>query len=296
VKGRVTPANGHRQTVTGDCMSLQKRRLGRTGVEVTTLGLGGEGILRTFGHDAAAVQLINRALDLGINYCESARAYAGSESYYGKALKERRREVFLTSKSHARDKDGALAHLRETLSNMRTDYVDLWQVHDVRTDDDVERIFGPKGAIEAFIEAKKNGLARFIGVTGHQDPPTIKRCIEKFDFDTVLLPVNPAESSYNGFLEEVIPLAIMKQMGIIGMKVYFRGFAAQLPFYNTMEPFLRFALSQPITTSVIGCDSIAQLEQNVTFAANFEQMSEIEIQDLKETVAPHARSLMFYKP
>jgi predicted aldo/keto reductase-like oxidoreductase len=284
------------KAVMGDCMSLQKRKLGRTGIEVTTLGLGGEGILRTFGQDDAAVQLINQALDLGINYCESARAYAGSESYYGKALKDRRREVFLTSKSHARDKNGASAHLRETLSNMRTDYLDLWQVHDVRTDNDVERIFGPKGAIEAFIEAKEEGLTRFIGVTGHQNPSIVKRCIEKFDFDTVLLPVNPAESSHNGFLEEVIPLANMKQMGIIGMKVYFRGFAAKLPFYDTMEPFLRFALSQPITTSVIGCDSIAQLEQNVNFAAAFKQMSEIEIQELKETVAPYARSLMFYKP
>ena len=287
---------GINKALTGHCMSLQKRKLGRTGVEVTTLGLGGEGILRTFGHDAAAVQLINHALDLGINYCESARAYAGSESYYGNALKDRRREVFLTSKSHARDKNGAAAHLRETLSNMRTDYLDLWQVHDVRTDDDVERIFGPKGAIEAFIEAKEKGLTRFIGVTGHQNASIIKRCIEKFDFDTVLLPVNPAESSHNGFLEEVIPLANMKQMGIIGMKVYFRGFAAKLPFYDTMEPFLRFALSQPITTSVIGCDSIAQLEQNVNFAADFKQMSEIETQELKETVAPYARSLMFYKP
>jgi aryl-alcohol dehydrogenase-like predicted oxidoreductase len=276
-------------------MSLQKRKLGRTGVEVTLLGLGGEGILRTFGHDAAAVQLINRALDLGINYFESARAYAGSESYYGKALKERRGEVFLTSKSHARDKNGASAHLRETLANMRTDHLDLWQVHDVRTDDDIERIFGPKGAIEAFIEAKEKGLTRFIGVTGHQDPSILKRCIERFDFDTVLLPVNAAEPSHRSFLEEVIPPAKMRQMGIIGMKVYFRGFAANVPFYDTMEPFLRFALSQPITTSVIGCDSISQLEENVNFAANFKQMSDSEMQGLRETVAPYARSLMFYK-
>jgi aryl-alcohol dehydrogenase-like predicted oxidoreductase len=277
-------------------MSLQKRKLGRTGVEVTVLGLGGEGILRTFGHDAAAARLINQAIDLGINYCESARAYAGSESYYGNALQERRREVFLTSKSHARDKNGASAHLRETLANMRTDYLDLWQVHDVRTDNDVERIFGPKGAIEAFIEAKEKGLTRFIGVTGHENPSIIKRCIEEFDFDTVLLPVNPAEPSHRSFLEGVIPLAKMKQMGIIGMKVYFRGFAAKLPFYDTMEPFLRFALSQPITTAVIGCDSIAQLEENVNFVANFKQMLDSEIQEIKETVAPYARSLMFYKP
>ncbi len=277
-------------------MSLPKRKLGKTGAEVTILGLGGEGILRTFGHDAAAAQLINRAIDLGINYCESARAYAGSESYYGLALNERRREIFLTSKSHARDKNGALAHLQETLTNMRTDYLDLWQVHDVRTDDDIEKIFGPGGAIEAFIEAKEKGLTRFIGVTGHQDPVIIKRCIEMFDFDTVLLPVNPAEPSYKSFLEEVVPVANRKQMGIIGMKVYFRGFAAKLPSYSTMGPFLRFALSQPITTAVIGCDSIEQLEENITFASSFGPMSDEEIQTLTDSVAPYARSLMYYKP
>lgn len=277
-------------------MSLQKRKLGKTGAEVTILGLGGEGILRTFGHDAAAAQLINRAIDLGINYCESARAYAGSESYYGLALKERRREIFLTSKSHARDKNGALSHLQETLTNMRTDYLDLWQVHDVRTDDDVERIFGPGGAIEAFIEGKEKGLTRFIGVTGHQDPAIIRRSIELFDFDTVLLPVNAAEPSYKSFLQEVVPAANDKQMGIIGMKVYFRGFAAKLPSYSTMEPFLGFALSQAITTAVIGCDSIAQLEENIAFASSFSRMSDAEIQSVTDSVAPYARSLMYYKP
>lgn len=277
-------------------MSLLKRKLGKTGVEVTILGLGGEGILRTFGQDVAAAQLINRAIDLGINYCESARAYAGSELYYGLALNGRRSEIFLTSKSHARDKNGALAHLRETLSNMRTDYLDLWQAHDVRTDDDIEKIFGPGGAIEAFIEAKEKGLTRFIGVTGHQDPVIIRRCIEMFDFDTVLLPVNAAEPSYKSFLEEVVPIANRKQMGIIGMKVYFRGFAAKLPSYSTMGPFLRFALSQPIATAVIGCDSIAQLDENVTFASSFSPMSGTEIQELTDSVEPYARSLMYYKP
>lgn len=277
-------------------MSLPKRKLGKTGAEVTILGLGGEGILRTFGQDAAAAQLINRAIDLGINYCESARAYAGSELYYGLALNGRRSEIFLTSKSHARDKNGASAHLRETLSNMRTDYLDLWQAHDVRTDDDIEKIFGPGGAIEAFIEAKEKGLTRFIGVTGHQDPVIIRRCIEMFDFDTVLLPVNAAEPSYKSFLEEVVPIANRKQMGIIGMKVYFRGFAAKLPSYSTMEPFLRFALSQPITTAVVGCDSIAQLDENVTLASSFSPMSGTEIQALTDSVEPYARSLMYYKP
>src|ERR1039457_6914433 len=101
-----------------------------------------------------AYDLINRALDLGITYYESARAYDGSESYYGKALLERRSEIFLTSKSHARDKAGALAHLHDTLRNMKTDHLDLWQVHDIRTGNDIEEIFSPSGAIAAFVEAR----------------------------------------------------------------------------------------------------------------------------------------------
>jgi len=277
-------------------MTIPKRILGRTGQEVTILGLGGEGVLRTVGQDKEAYGLINGALDLGITYCESARAYSGSESYYGKALKERRKDIFLTSKSHARDRQGALAHLNETLTNMRTDHLDLWQVHDVREEEEIAEIFGPGGAIEAFTEAKQQGKTRFIGVTGHHDPSIIRKCIERFDFDTVLMPVNPGEPQYQSFLSGVLPLAQEKNMGIIGMKVYFRGFASKLPGYTTMEPFLRFALSQPVTNVVIGCDDLAQLEQNAAFARAFEPMTSVEQQRLIGDTAPFARKLMYYKP
>lgn len=277
-------------------MELQKRKLGKTGVHVTVLGLGGEGALRTYGMDEAAYRLINEAIDLGVNYCESARAYSGSESYYGLALKERRKDIFLTSKSHARDKKGALEHLRVTLKNMKTDYLDLWQVHDVRTEEDIEEIFGPQGAIEAFDEAKQRGLARFLGVTGHQDPEIIAACMEKYDFDTVLLPVNPAEPRYKSFLETVLPLANRKQMGVIGMKVYFRGLAQQLPGYSGMKPFLHFALSQSVSAVVIGCDSVHQLRQNVEYARAFSPMSAQELDQMTQSLAPFARQLMYYKP
>jgi aryl-alcohol dehydrogenase-like predicted oxidoreductase len=277
-------------------MTIPTRILGRTGQKVTVLGLGGEGVLRTFGQDKDASALINRALDLGITYCESARAYSGSESYYGKALRERRKDIFLTSKSHSRDKKGALAHLHETLTNMKTDHLDLWQVHDVREEEDIAGIFGPGGAIEAFALAKEQGKTRFIGVTGHHDPSIIRKCIEQFDFDTVLMPVNPAEQKYKSFIENVLPLAREKNMGIIGMKVYLRGLASRLPWYTTMAPFLRFALSQPVTNVVIGCDGIAQLEQNVGFARSFEPMTRGEQQALISEVSPFARQLMYYKP
>jgi aryl-alcohol dehydrogenase-like predicted oxidoreductase len=277
-------------------MDMEKRLLGRTGVEATILGLGGEGVLRTFGHGREAQRVINRALDLGIAYCESARAYAGSEEYYGQALGERRKDIFLTSKSHARDRKGAEAHLAATLRNMKTDYLDLWQVHDVRTEEDLEEIFGPRGAIEAFSSARQKGLVRFVGVTGHHDPDIITRCLELFPFDTVLLPVNPAEAISRGFLETVVPTAVQKHMGIIAMKVYLRGLAGRLPWYAGMEPFFRFALSQPVTLAVIGADTVEQLDENVAYARRFEPMAPDEQEALVRAVSPYARQLMYYKP
>lgn len=277
-------------------MNIPFRILGRTGVTVTCIGLGGEGVLRTFNREKEAYDLINRAIDLGINYFESARAYAGSESYYGKALRDRRKGIFLTSKSHARDKHGAMAHLQETLKMMHTDHLDLWQVHDMRTEDDIREVFGPGGAMESFLQAREKGMARFIGVSGHHDPAVLRKCIEIADFDTVLMPVNPAEAHYKSFIKSVLPVAEQKRMGIVAMKVYFRGFAARIPWYESMEPFLHFALSHPVSTAVIGCDSIQQLEENVGFASRVTPMSEEKRDQMLKDIGPYARQLMYYKP
>ncbi len=274
---------------------MEKRRLGKTGFDTTIMGLGGEGILRSSGLDKQAYKLINKALDLGINYFESARAYEGSEEYYGKALRERRKDIFLAGKSHARTKEGALDHLHETLRNMKTDHLDLWQIHDVRNDKEIEEIFSPGGAIDAFIEAREKGLTRFIGITGHQDPLVIRQCLLRFDFDTVLMPVNPAEPSYKSFLEEVMPLAIEKGMGVMGMKIYLHGFVSKLSFYTSMESFFRYALSQSIATAVIGCDNLEQLEENVYFVRSFKPMDWEEQDGFVEAIAPFARELMYYK-
>lgn len=274
---------------------MEKRRLGKTGFDTTIMGLGGEGILRSSGLDKQAYKLINKALDLGINYFESARAYEGSEEYYGKALRERRKDIFLAGKSHARTKEGALDHLHETLRNMKTDHLDLWQIHDVRNDKEIEEIFSPGGALDAFIEAREKGLTRFIGITGHQDPLVIRQCLLRFDFDTVLMPVNPAEPSYKSFLEEVMPLAIEKGMGVMGMKIYLHGFVSKLSFYTSMESFFRYALSQSIATAVIGCDNLEQLEENVYFVRSFKPMDWEEQDGFVEAIAPFARELMYYK-
>ncbi|HVO67202.1 MAG TPA: aldo/keto reductase [Syntrophales bacterium] len=275
---------------------IQKRRLGKTDVDVTILGLGGEGVLRTYGHEREAYELINRAIDLGINYYDSAKAYAGCESYHGKALGERRKDIFLAGKSHARDKKGALEHLHDTLKTIKIDHLDLWQMHDMRTKEDIEEVCGPDGALEAFREAKEKGLVRFIGVTGHENPSILRRCIELADFDTVLMPVNPAEPHYRSFITDLLPYALQKGMGIISMKVYFRGLVSRFPGVDSAEPFYRFALSHPVTTAIIGCDTIEQLEENVSCARSFSPLTDKEMDSLINFVAPYARQLMYYKP
>jgi aryl-alcohol dehydrogenase-like predicted oxidoreductase len=275
---------------------IPKRRLGKTNVDVTILGLGGEGVLRTHGHEREAYALINRAIDLGINYFDSAKAYAGCESYHGKALGELRKDIFLAGKSHARDRKGALAHLTDTLKTIKTDHLDLWQMHYMRTEADIDAVTARGGALEAFREAKEKGLARFIGVTGHEDPSILRRCIEIADFDTVLMPVNPAEPHFRSFITNLLPYALQKDMGIIAMKVYFRGIVMQIPGIDSVEPFYRFALSHPITTAIIGCDRIAQLEENVRLARSFVPLKEKEMGSLINIVAPYAGDLMYYKP
>ena len=274
---------------------LPKRPLGKTGVEVTILGLGGEGILRTFGQEGEAVSIIQRAIDLGITYFESARAYSGSESYYGMALKERRKDIFLASKSHERTGDGALKHLETTLSMMKTDYLDLWMIHDVRTAKDLDVIFGPKGAIKAFEAAKRNKLARFIGISGHRNPTIISRALDLFPFDTVLMPVNPAEPHYWSFLSEVLPKAQGKGMGILGMKTLSRGVCIKIFGVESVENFFRFALTQPISTAVVGCETIVQLEMNIRIARSFQPMPIKEQEILLNRVKSYARELMYYK-
>ncbi len=261
---------------------LPKRPLGKTGAEVTILGLGGEGILRTYGHEKEAVSLIHRAIDLGITYFESARAYSGSESYYGLALMERRKDIFLSSKSHERTAEGALRHLETTLQTMKTNYLDLWMIHDVRATQDLDLIFGPNGASKAFETAKRNNLVRFIGISGHRNPTILSRALDLFPF-------------YWSFLHDVLPKAQGKGMGILGMKTLSRGIVIKIFGAESIESFLRFALTQPISTAVVGCESIAQLEMNVRIAQSFQPMPKKDQDILLNKVKSYARELMYYK-
>lgn len=275
-------------------MTLPMSMLGSTGVSVTRLGLGGEGVPRTFGYEAEAQTVIEAAFAGGIRYFESARAYSGSEAYLGRGLAGRRQEVFLTSKSHGRSRREAENHLAVTLRHLDTDYLDLWQVHDVRTAGDLAALTAPGGALEAFRWAKERGYARFIGVTGHHDPGILRRALDLFPFDTVLLPVNPAEPADRSFL----PLAReakMRGLGVIGMKVLARGLVEQLGVARIRD-FVHYALSQPVDVVVIGADDVSQVQELLAAARDFTPMPPEEQRRLEEKVRPFARGLMYYKP
>jgi len=275
--------------------TFPKSPLGKTGEQISILGLGGEGLLRSFNREKEAVSLIHRAIDLGITYFESARAYAGSESYYGMALGERRKEIFLASKSHERTAEGILKHLETTLTNMKTDFLDLWMVHDVRSINDLDLLFGPKGAVKAFEVAQRNKLVKWIGISGHRNPTILSRAIDLFPFDTVLMPINPAECHYRPFLDEILPKAQKKGMGILGMKVFSRGVCFKIFESEPAEKFLRFALAQPISAVVVGCETIEQLEMNARIARSFQPMTKKEQEIIINKVKYYARELTYYK-
>jgi aryl-alcohol dehydrogenase-like predicted oxidoreductase len=279
-----------------DSARLPVRRLGNTGVDASIFGLGGEGVLRTFGYENQARDVITTALREGVTYFDSARAYAGSEQYYGAALGAARDNIFLTSKAHDRSKRGALAMLDQTLSNMRVSHLDLWQLHDLRTWEELEEIGEPGGAYEAFMEAKRAGKTRFIGVTGHHDPAVLRSAIERYRFDTVLIPVNPCEAHAEPFAHIVGARAMELGMGVIGMKVLARGLLTNIADAPSVQELFRYALSQPIHVAIIGCDSVEQVRENAAAARRFSSMEQHDQRALEDRLQSHAETMLYYRP
>lgn len=278
--------------------SIPAAIFGANGPEVTRVGLGGEGVLRTHGRTEAATEVIRAALDAGIAYCDCARAYADSEKYYGAvyaAEPERRENVFQASKSAARDRDGALRDLEETLARMRTDRLDLWQIHDVRTEDDLRAISGKGGALEAFVSAREAGTVKHIGVTGHHDPSILTRAVEEWPVDSVLLPVNPVEAVIGGFLDQTLLAARERGIAVIGMKILGAGHYV-LPRYEvTAELLIRFAFSFPVDVAIVGCASTAEVEELVRAGRASAPLPEDERNRLLALFRPYARKMAFYR-
>jgi aryl-alcohol dehydrogenase-like predicted oxidoreductase len=277
--------------------AIPRRPLGRTGCEVTQFGLGGEGVLRTHGRMAEAIAVIHRALDLGVTYCDTAPAYASSLDYYGAALGERRKQVFLASKTHDRTRDGSLRLLDESLKRLRTDHLDLWQLHDLRTLNDLDAIFGPRGALEALVQARSEGRIRFLGITGHHDPAILLEAMRRFDFDTVLVALNAADVHRLSFVQTVLAEAARRRMGVIGMKVYaagalFRAGSARLDPAQAMG----YVLSLPgLSTAIIGCSSPAEVDENARIARAFTLFDATTMSALEARSRSQAPLLASYK-
>jgi predicted aldo/keto reductase-like oxidoreductase len=277
---------------------IDTRIFGNTRQKVTLTGLGGEGVLRTHGRISEARGVIKEAIAQGINYFDSARVYDDSELYYGyiwKEVPEIRASVFQSSKSASRDKRTAKADLEKSLERLQTDYLDLWQIHDVRTPQDLSLISGPGGALEAFVEAKSAGKVRFIGITGHHDPRILTQAVREWPLDAVMLPVNPVEEILGGFLTATLPEARKKGMAVIGMKVL--GAAHFLLPRNqiTAEALVRYALSFDIDVAIVGCSTPAQVKSLAEIGRMAKPLAEKEKRHLLSVFKPIARRLAYYR-
>jgi aryl-alcohol dehydrogenase-like predicted oxidoreductase len=274
---------------------LPRRPLGQTGYAATLFGLGGEGVLRTHGRTAEAIRVIHRALDQGVNYCDTAPAYASSMDYYGAALGERRHEVFLASKTHERTRDGSLRLLEDSLRRLRTDHLDLWQLHDLRTMTELNRIFAKGGALEALVQAREEGRVRFLGLTGHHDPAILLEGMQRFAFDTVLVALNAADVHRLPFISTVVAEAARRGMGVIGMKVYAQG-ALLDQGGLTADEAMGYVLSLPgVSTAIIGCSTPAEVDTNARIARQFSAISTLRQRELEARTRRQAATFLSYK-
>jgi uncharacterized protein len=266
--------------------AVPKKSLGRTGVQVSTLGLGGYH-LGSVSTDQAASEIVAKALDHGIDFLDNAWEYHDglSEERMGRALKGKRQNAFLMSKvcTHGRDKKVAMRMLEESLRRLQTDHLDLWQIHEVIYENDPEMIFAPGGAAEALLDAKKQGKVRFVGFTGHKDPEIHLRMLDHdFPFDTVQMPLNCFDATFRSFETRVLPEATRRGIAVLGMKSL--GGSGEMVRHGgiTAQQGLRYAMSLPVATTISGIDSMEVLDQNLAVATNFQPFTAAELKELRD--------------
>ena len=295
---------------------MPTRNLGRTGHKVGIFSLGGQAAVEQPNNEAVAVPIVEKAIDLGVNYIDTAAAYGGtdrwSQRYIGQVMKRRRKEVFLASKTNDRTRDGSLRLLEESLRLLNTDHLDLWQLHNCARMEQIEQIFAPGGAIEAMRKARDEKMVRFCGITGHADPEVLIEGLKRFEFDTILLALNAADPHHLSFATNLLPMAVEKQVGIIGMKIPARGrllstwtpppLDQQRPEEKPARPgtlsireAMYYTLSLPVSTVIIGCDSVAQVEENVRLAREFTPLSAAQMAALTSKSEPVAKQALFFR-
>ena len=261
---------------------IPRRILGSTNVEVSAMGLGGYH-LGAMKSKREAVRIVQAAVDEGITFMDNAWEYhdGESETLMGKALAEggRRNQVFLMTKccTHGRGKQVAFRQLHDSLRRLKTDHLDLWQIHEVVYENDPERHFARDGAVEALAEAKRQGKVRFVGFTGHKDPHLHLKMLEPgFPFDACQLPLNCFDATFRSFEQLVLPELLIRGIAPIGMKpICGDGDPARKRAVKATDA-LRYAMSLPVATTITGIDSMKVLRQNLGVARGFKPLSEAE--------------------
>jgi aryl-alcohol dehydrogenase-like predicted oxidoreductase len=271
---------------------VPKRRLGKTGVQVSALGVGGYH-LGSIKDEKESNELVARALDAGVDFFDNCWEYHDgiSEERLGSALKGKRDRAFVMTKvcTHGRSKEVAMRQLEQSLRRLQTDHVDLWQIHEVVYYNDPDLIFAANGAAEALLAAKQQGKARFIGFTGHKNPAIhLKMLSHDFPFDTVQMPLNALDATFKSFEQQVLPVANKRGIAVLGMKSL--GGSGEIVTHGALavEDGLRYAMSLPVATTISGMDSLAVLEQNLRVAAGFTPLSAEAMQNLRESARPLA--------
>ncbi|ASS76426.1 oxidoreductase [Tumebacillus algifaecis] len=248
---------------------------GRTGWQVPLLSFGAQRIVDEHHcTEEAAIDIVNTAIDRGITYFDTAPSYSDGQSEYrlGLALQDRRQQVKIATKTHDRTRDGSWRLLEASLQRLQTDYVDEWRLHNMVTFEELDRCFAEDGAVKALLEAQEQGLVKKLSISGHTNPQVLVEAIRRFDFDSALIALSALDHHIYSFAHEFVPLAREKGMGIIGMKVMALG-----KLGNWYEQALRYTLSLPISTSIVGMESMEQLEKNLAIAENFKPMTEQEL-------------------
>jgi uncharacterized protein len=292
VEAAQVPTSSATPTNSANTGEIPVRPLGKTGVKVSAIALGGATLGQAKSKEEA-IRIAHEAIDNGITFMDNAWEYNKhrSEEWMGEALQGRRNQVFLMTKvcSHGRDRKVAMQQLEESLRRLKTDHLDLWQIHEVVYDNDPERIFRPNGAIEALDQAKKEGKVRFVGFTGHKDPAIhLKMLSYNYPFDTVQMPLNCFDASFRSFERQVLPELNKRQIAAIGMKSLSGNADAVKKGVVTPQEAIRYAMSLPIATVVSGIDSLEVLRQNLAIARGFKPMQAKEMQALRDRCAQYA--------
>jgi aryl-alcohol dehydrogenase-like predicted oxidoreductase len=269
--------------------TMPERILGKTGVSLPILGLGGAGQtpLSQEGKEKESIALVERALALGIRYYDTAADYGPSEGYLGKILPSYRSQIFLASKTAGRNRDDAWRDLEKSLKLLKTDHLELWQLHHVSFDEQIEQIFAKDGAIKAIEEAKAQKIIKYAGITGHHEPDIIAKGLQRYPFDTTLISLNAADVHHpRPFHKTVLSVAKKNNVGVIAMKVPAYGKLFKTGALKGMEQAMGYVMSMDgVHTCIIAAENPEQLESNVRVAQAYQPLNQAQMKEIEQLTA-----------